>query len=126
MSVHTPKYRYHKGSGQALVEIDGRRIYLGKFDTEESKEKYRRIVAEWLQQGHQIAAPQSIENRENDLTIVELILAFIKYAETYYVKNGKQTDELNGLKAAFRPLKELYGHDFTHSFGPKQLKTVRL
>ncbi len=26
----TPKLRLHKGSGQALVEVEGRRIYLGK------------------------------------------------------------------------------------------------
>ena len=30
MTVRVPKYRLHKGSGQPLVEIDGRRIYLGK------------------------------------------------------------------------------------------------
>ncbi len=41
MSVRPPKYRLHKGSGQALVQINGKRIYLGKFGTEESKEEYR-------------------------------------------------------------------------------------
>ena len=30
MSVRIPKYRLHKASGQALVAINGRRIYLGK------------------------------------------------------------------------------------------------
>jgi len=30
MSLRVPKYRLHKASGQALVQIDGRRIYLGK------------------------------------------------------------------------------------------------
>jgi len=32
MSVHTPKYRLHKASGQALVQLNGRRIYLGKYE----------------------------------------------------------------------------------------------
>ena len=31
MSVRIPKYRLHRGSGRALVEIDGCRSYLGKF-----------------------------------------------------------------------------------------------
>ena len=42
MSVRVPKYRLHKGTGQALVQIDGRRIYLGKHGTERSRQKYRR------------------------------------------------------------------------------------
>ena len=41
MPFRTPKYRLHKGSGQALVQINGERIYLGKYGAEESKEKYR-------------------------------------------------------------------------------------
>ena len=34
--VRVPKYRLHKGSGQAIVQIDGCRHYLGKHGTEES------------------------------------------------------------------------------------------
>jgi hypothetical protein len=47
MTVRIPKYRLHKGSGQALVEIDGRRIYLGKHDLTPSNEPMRgaRILA---------------------------------------------------------------------------------
>ena len=41
-----PKYRRHKGSGQALVEVNGRRYYLGPYGTPKSKEQYARIVAE--------------------------------------------------------------------------------
>ena len=48
MSFRTPKYRLHKGSGQALVQIEGQRMYLGRYGTQESKEKYRRLVAEFL------------------------------------------------------------------------------
>jgi hypothetical protein len=43
MSFRTPKYRLHRGSGQALVQINGDRIYLGKYDTKESKEEYRKL-----------------------------------------------------------------------------------
>ena len=38
-----PKYRHHKGTGQAFVQIKGRRHYLGKWDTPESKEALRRF-----------------------------------------------------------------------------------
>ncbi len=42
MSLRTPKYRLHKGSGQMLVQINGNRIYLGKYGTEESRQRYRK------------------------------------------------------------------------------------
>ncbi len=37
MSTRLPKYRLHKGSGQALVQIEGQRIYLGLHGTKESR-----------------------------------------------------------------------------------------
>ena len=41
MTIRIPKYRLHKTSGQALVQIRGKRIYLGKHGTPESRERYR-------------------------------------------------------------------------------------
>jgi hypothetical protein len=41
-----PSYRLHKASGQARVLIRGRHVYLGKFNSPESREKYRRTLAE--------------------------------------------------------------------------------
>ena len=124
MSVRTPKYRLHKASGQALVQIDGQRIYLGKHGSKESKEKYCRIVAEWLQNGQQ--PPPSLQATNGSrLSIAELILAFWKHAETYYVKNGEPTREQMNLRLAFRPLRRLYGHSRATDFGPRQLKVVR-
>ena len=46
-----PTYRLHRTSGQALVCLDGRRIYLGKWNTAKSRAKYRRVIAEWLATG---------------------------------------------------------------------------
>ncbi len=46
MSARIPEYRHHKPSGQALVQIRSRRTYLGKYGSEESKEKFRRLIAE--------------------------------------------------------------------------------
>lgn len=46
MTTRVPKYRLHKGSGQALVQIDGDRIFLGRHGSAESKENYQRMIAE--------------------------------------------------------------------------------
>ena len=43
---HVPSYRLHKPSGQARVIINGRHVYLGPYGSEESREKYARLVAE--------------------------------------------------------------------------------
>ena len=42
-TVSVPKYRHHKGSGQAFVQVNGRRHYLGKWDSPKSKERYARL-----------------------------------------------------------------------------------
>ena len=47
-SNRVPKYRRHKPTGQAVVTLDGRDYYLGKYASAASKEAYRRLTAEWL------------------------------------------------------------------------------
>ena len=46
----TPSYRRQRrknGSDLAFVEIDGRRHYLGPYETAASREQYHRLIAEW-------------------------------------------------------------------------------
>jgi hypothetical protein len=92
MSVRIPKYRLHKGSGQALIQINGHRIYLGTYNSPESKEKYRQYVARLFAPGATFE-----ECHSDDLLLINsLILQYYRYAQTYYVKNGEQTDEVYG------------------------------
>jgi hypothetical protein len=44
-----PVYRLHKRTGQAVVTIDGRDLYLGKHGTVASREAYQRTIGEWKQ-----------------------------------------------------------------------------
>lgn len=44
-----PKYCFHRGSGQAVVYIQRRPHYLGKYESSESHEGYARIIADWTQ-----------------------------------------------------------------------------
>jgi hypothetical protein len=50
-----PAYRRHKRSGQAVVTIDGRDLYLGKHGTAASREAYQRTIGEW-KQGRRLSA----------------------------------------------------------------------
>jgi integrase len=60
-----------------------------------------------------------------DITINELLLAYLKHADTYYVKNGKPTSEPTCIRLALRPLRQHYGDTVAREFGPLRLKTVR-
>lgn len=82
ITLRTPTYRKHKGSGQAVVTLNGKDHYLGCFGTEGSKANYDRLISAWLSNGRQLPAtgPEVDANR----SINEVILAFWKYAEKHY------------------------------------------
>jgi integrase len=124
MSFRVPKYRRHKGSGQALVQIGGHRLYLGRYGSSESKEKYRRLVAEALAKGDGVAQPHPQE-ATGGLSIKELILAYWRFAKGYYRKNGKLTGETDNIRVALRPVRRLYGSTPARDFGPDALEVVQ-
>jgi hypothetical protein len=96
MSIRVPKYRFHKGSGQALVQINRERIYLGVCNSPESHEKYRRLVAEWLSGNAMAESPPASTastqgaNLVAATTIGEILVAYWGFAECYYVKDGER------------------------------------
>ena len=51
LTTSVPKYSLHKASGQAVIRLNGRDIYLGAYNSKESKTNYRRLIAEWSEQG---------------------------------------------------------------------------
>lgn len=77
-----PSYRRHKPTGQAVVTLNGRDIYLGAWNTKQSRAEYDRLIGEWLAAGRCLPKP------ETDLTIAELALRYLRFADGYYVKNG--------------------------------------
>lgn len=85
MSARVPKYRLHCGSGQALVEIDGCRIYLGRHNSSESRETYRRSLAEVMFSA--AAVPRPVLTKH--LSIAELVLTYFRFAKSYYVQDGR-------------------------------------
>jgi integrase len=118
-SPRVPKYRRHKPSGQGVVTLDGRDYYLGKYRSAASKEAYQRLTAEWLLNGGRMA------RQSEEITVVELISAYLKFAEGYYLKDGKPTNEIKSTKRALKVLRELYGRELVSRFGPLALKSVR-
>jgi integrase len=121
-----PSYRLHKQSGQAIVTLSNgtgerRDVLLGRYGTAESQAEYTRVLAEWQANGRRF--PQAAAT---DLTVNELLLAFWRHAEQHYRRpDGTPTAEIDCLRAALRPLRQLYGHTRVKDFGPLALKAVR-
>ena len=122
-TLRTPSYRHHKPSGQAVVTLDGRDIYLGRYGTPQSRAEFDRLLAEWLSNGRRLPAPASAHG--TDLSVNELALAYLAFADGYYTKRGKPTTEPESIRQTIKPLRQLYGDTLAREFGPLQLKAVR-
>jgi integrase len=121
-----PNYRRHRQSGQAIVTLPdglgGRRdVLLGQYGTARSRHEYARIIAEWEANSRRLLEPASLA----DMSVNELILAYWRFAQAYYRKNGKPTSQQDRIRLALKPMKQFYGHTPAKNFGPLALKAVR-
>jgi integrase len=122
-----PTYRLHKQSGQAIVTISSgstrRDVLLGRYGTPESRTEYQRVLAEINASG---SAAVAIRTSGADVTVNEVILAFMNWAGGYYRgPDGSATNEIAQLSRALSPLKELYGYVPAREFGPRALAAVQ-
>ncbi|WP_165228722.1 site-specific integrase [Aquisphaera insulae] len=116
-----PSYRLHRPSGQAVVTIDRKDRYLGKFGSPESRVRYERLISEWM--AGKPAIPPADPGQ--GLTVAELGVAYLRHAEGYFLKDGKPTSELKNVKAALRGLRGLYAALPARELSPLKLKAVR-
>jgi hypothetical protein len=82
-------------------------FYLGRHGSDESRAEYNRIITEWLAVCPTAPPCALAKPDKHDLTVRELILAYWGHAQSYYVKHGQQTSEVDTIRQALRPLKEL-------------------
>lgn len=125
-TLKVPSYCRHKATGQAVVHLDGKDRYLGKYGSPESHEKYRRLLAERLVSGVAVGIPGNKTFGPSEaIAVVELIAAYWDFAKAYYLKDGVPTSEQASIRIAFRPLIDLYGRSSVADFGPLALEVVR-
>jgi len=109
---------------------------LGVHGTPEAESNYLRAKAHFLLTGElpeDLLKPKRARKKGvvppapvlGQVTIEDLLLAFYKYAEAYYVKGGKQTSEVHCLKSATKLLRKMYGGMPVDDFGPLALQAVR-
>ena len=114
-----PAYRLHKARNLAVVRIDGKDVYLGEYNSPESKARYEQVVADWLKRHHQ--PPEAGAS----ITVCELMASFLAFAVNYYVKDGKPTREFGCISEAMRLVRKQYEDTQVSDFGPRALKSVR-
>lgn len=131
-SFKTPSYRLHKPSGRAIVTLDGRDVPLGKWGTEESKQKYNRLIGEWLLRGKQ--GPSATD--PSTATVAQLVAGYVQdrlaTCELHRARNadvytpGGHRSKLHSTEAcAVRWLVSRYGDTLVSEFGPLKYKALR-
>lgn len=115
-----PDYRYHV-SGQAVVTFNGTNFYLGPFDSPESRAKYSRLVAEYIESGLQ--TPQSATHQAaTPISVADVCAEYREHIKKRYAKSPKEILRLNRLCE----LLELeHGDCPAADFGPRRLDQVR-
>jgi integrase len=115
-----PKSSRHKATGQAVVRLNGKDYYLGRFGSAAARVEYDALINRWLASG------RSLPDVSTGLSVNDVILAYIKFAEGYYKPGSTMTTgELRCIVAAVRPVKEMFGRTSAVDFGPKKLRAVQ-
>ncbi|MCE3018976.1 MAG: tyrosine-type recombinase/integrase [Pirellula sp.] len=95
-----PGYCLHKPTGQAYVNLGGKVIYLGEHGTDESRERYNRVKAEWLVNRHS----EKFQPKQScGPTMADVCWDYLDHAEKYY-----SSSEYKNLKLAVLPVSELF------------------
>ncbi len=115
MNSKPPKYCHHKATDRACVYIHGQPVYLGRYNSPESHERYRQVVDEYLRTGN--GPPPRAER----LTVAMLVARYLAYLENSHPKKRKSNIYLRAL-AATKVLVKTHASTPADEFGPKALK----
>jgi len=113
-----PKYcrqRQKNRPDQAFMRIGSRKHWLGVYGSDESHERYHKLIAEWRAGG---GKPLVVEA---DIAIVELAARYLEHVDRRYGAKPEATH----YKNAVRHVVSMYGSLRASEFSPKKLKLVR-
>src|SRR4051812_34612798 len=85
-TLHVPSYRHRKSRGLAVVTINGKDVYLGRYNSLDSRRKYDKLIQEWLASGRVLTSETPVD--EQAFSVAELIVAYMQHAKVVYRKDG--------------------------------------
>ena len=117
-----PSYRLHKPSGQAIVSLSGKMIYLGKYKTPESREKYTQIIAEYTANDCRLP-PAKIQSK---VRMEQLVTDYLNdLAKSYPPKKGTRHTPFTRSAAILGTVVSLYGKSCVSEFSPTSVLFIR-
>lgn len=119
-----PKLCRHKASNRAYVTDPhtGKEHFLGIWGTVEAQRNYEAWIQTLIARRAEIASGAPAGSA---VSVAKLIVDYLAFARSYYLKNGQQTSEVGALQTALRVVNELCGRLQADGFGPSELKQVR-
>lgn len=122
----TPTYSPHRQSGRGRLTwtdtagVRHEKLLPGPYGSEESLAAKARLELEIA------TSPTRSVTAAGDISLAEVLAAYLTHATRYYVDDrGKATKELENMKSAIKPVRELYAETPAAAFGPKALAVVR-
>lgn len=115
---HVPKLRHHKATGRAVVTLDGRHVYLGRYGTPEADAEYRRVIAEYLTLG-EVRTPGRVNAAEP--TVADVILTYWRHCEQTLSRKTRE----GSVRPALRRLGRMYGTVPVRDFDPPALRAFQ-
>lgn len=125
-SPQSPKYCRDKTHDLAYVRLTGRKHYLGKYGSPESRQLYREKIGEWCRGPEAPNPKQQDKDDSATMTVLMLIAAWIKHHVPTRSEGQRPNGEAGRFFDLFREMKLLFGaeeHLAIH-FGAKSLKKL--
>ena len=94
----------HKAKNMAIVRVNGKQLYLGKWGSREAAEAYQRFLAKYLSGKLEFSG-----NDPQTISVIDLCAEYIQWAERYYLRDEKPTAELFVVKGIVEILISNYG-----------------
>ena len=114
--INRPPKMSKKSDGQAYVTIQEKRIYLGRFGSEEALKAYNAVVAEY-------ASVKTISAFRTSMvtTVDDLFLSYSDFLKKEEIKGSK----IDNMKIVIRMVSPLYGDIAVDDFRSIALKTIQ-
>jgi integrase len=115
--MKVPKLSRHKGTNSACIKYQGKRHYFGKWDSEESRQRYGRFVRSLLDGNPN---PLAAERTPGLPLVCDLVDQFLEHARAVY-----SGGEYYSLKSAAAALMDTHSTTTLEQFGPRALVDVQ-
>lgn len=98
---------YGQNKGLARTTVNGNRVYLGEYNSPESKAAFEKIISDW-----EAAHAERMPSVSLELTVSRLVVLFLRHAEIEYCRDGVPTGEAKNFRHALQSMNNLF-----HGFG---------